>query len=160
MPPVRCKLAQAASYRWRVSQSVAGHCHCYHTAALPSVPRCGVHAARGLAGIRGCRAQRHTTVSQCIVCPAFTRPHTLSTALSGAPRLATFAELQSRSAVAWEDVSPGMKAALADGSILQPEDRWEPRAVAACVLCARRFWKEELPLVRLAGEACFMAAPS
>ena len=73
--------------------------------------------------------------------------------------ISNFAEFQTRSAVAWEDFPPGMKAALAAGCGLQPEDRWEPRAVAACVFCARRFWKEELSLVSLTGEACFMAPP-
>ena len=73
--------------------------------------------------------------------------------------ISNFAEFQARSAVAWEDFSPRMEAALGDGGSLRPEDRWEPRRMAACVFCARRFWKEELLSVRLAGDECFMAAP-
>ena len=31
--------------------------------------------------------------------------------------------------------------------------------MAACVFCAQRFWKEELTLLYLAGDACFRPAP-
>ena len=74
--------------------------------------------------------------------------------------IGNFAEFQARSAVAWDAFTPKMEATLANGDMLQPADRWEPRAMAACVFCARRFWKEELQLVHLAGEACFMPAPA
>ena len=43
---------------------------------------------------------------------------------------------------------------------LSPEQRWAPRALQACVFCARRLWQEDLHEVFLAGPKCFMWNPS
>ena len=74
--------------------------------------------------------------------------------------VANYAEFLARATLDWSCFTPDMKDGLASDSGLASEPRWHPRALRACVFCARRFWREDMHEEYLAGPQCFMAKPA
>ena len=72
---------------------------------------------------------------------------------------ANFSEFFARSAMDWEYFTSEMEERLASPEGLAADHRWSPRGLQACVFCARRLWQEELYVVYLAGDWCFMQSP-
>ena len=57
---------------------------------------------------------------------------------------ANFSEFFARSAMDWEYFTPEMEEHLASPGGLSADHRWTPRALQACVFCARRLWQEDI----------------
>ena len=88
-------------------------------------------------------------------CLASLRPHIVG-GQEWRLAIASFNEFIARAATDWQHFTTSMTETLETAEGLPVDARWEPRRRAACVFCARLHWSEELKLVYLSGEHCFM----
>ena len=62
-----------------------------------------------------------------------------------------FMEFHTRSTTSWSKFTDEMKRLLTFETGLEPNARWSPRLLVACVCCSRMFWREEMEQLHLVG---------